>query len=70
MIDYDAGLHSIRSRQGIVVGFFHRVNKILLRKSQIFDLDTIFYSLYYVERSLKTGPSRSMEKSPNDPLPD
>ena len=38
--------HKLRSpsRQGIVRGFFHRENRILFRKSQIFDLDTIFYS--------------------------
>ena len=34
--------HKLRSpsRQGIVRGFFHRENRILFRKSQIFDLDT------------------------------
>ena len=62
-------MSSVLFRHEIFRGFFHRVNRILLRKSQIFDLDTILYSPYYVKKSFKTGPSRSMEKSPNDPLP-
>ena len=41
------------SRDEIVRGFFHRINRILFRKNQIFDIDTIFYSPYYVKKSLK-----------------
>ena len=44
---------AIHTREGIVRGFFHRENRILLRKSQILDLDTILYSMYYVKKSLK-----------------
>ena len=35
-------------RERIVRGFFHRENRILLRKSQIFDLNIISYSQSYV----------------------
>ena len=41
------------TRDEIVRGFFHRINRILSRKNQIFDIDTIFYSPYYVKKSLK-----------------
>ena len=41
------------SRLKIYRGFFHRENRILLRKSQIFDLDTILYSMYNFEKCLK-----------------
>ena len=58
-------------RHEIVRGIFHRENFILLRKNQISDVDTLSYSPYFVkEKFKKTGPSWSMEKSPNDPLPD
>ena len=44
---------SVLARHEILRGFFHRENRILLRKSQILDLDTILYSMYYVKKSLK-----------------
>ena len=43
----------LRFRDEIVRGFFHRINRILSRKNQIFDIDTIFYSPYYVKKSLR-----------------
>ena len=43
----------LADRDEIVRGFFHRINRILSRKNQIFDIDTIFYSPYYVKKSLK-----------------
>ena len=41
------------ARHEILRGFFHRINRVLLRKSQIFNLDTILYLPYYVEKNLK-----------------
>ena len=43
----------IRIRDEILRGFFHREKRILLRKSQIFALDTILYSPYYIKKVLK-----------------
>ena len=43
----------VPSRHEILRGIFHRENRILLRKSQIFDLNTILYSQSYVKKSLK-----------------
>ena len=59
----------LADRDEIVRGFFHRINRILSRKNQIFDIDTIFYSPTMLKKSLKIRSSRSMEKSPKDPLP-
>ena len=40
-------------RHEIFRGFFHRENRIFFRKSQILELDTILYSMYYVKKNLK-----------------
>ena len=54
----------MRIRDEIVRGFFHRINRILSRKNQIFDIDTIFYSPYYVKKKFKKPDLLGLWKNP------
>ena len=51
-------------RHEILRGFFHRENRILLRKSQIFDLDTLFCSLHYCKKKFKKPDLLVLWKNP------
>ena len=51
-------------RHEILRGFFHRENRILLRKSQILDLDTILYSMCYVKKKFKKPDLLVLWKNP------
>ena len=55
---------STLSRDEIVRGFFHRENRILLRKSEIFALDTILYSPYNIKKSFKKPDLLGLWKNP------
>ena len=52
------------NRDEIVRGFFHRINRVLSRKNQIFDIDTIFYSPYYVKKKFKKPDLLGLWKNP------
>ena len=52
------------TRDEILRGFFHRENRILLRKSQIFDLDTLFCSLHYCKKKFKKPDLLDLWKNP------
>ena len=52
------------SRHEILRGIFHRINRVLFRKSQIFDLDTIFYLTYYVKKKFKKPDLLDLWKNP------
>ena len=51
-------------RHEILRGIFHRENRILLRKSQIFDLNTILYSQSYVKKKFKKPDLLGLWKNP------
>ena len=57
-------LQGLADRERIVRGFFHRENRILLRKSQIFDLDTLFCSLHYCKKKFKKLDLLGLWKNP------
>ena len=55
---------SMEKSPGDPRGFFHRENRILLRKSQIFDLNTILYSQSYVKKKFKKPDLLGLWKNP------
>ena len=52
------------TRDEILRGFFHRENRILLRKSHIFDLNTILYSQSCVLKKFKKPDLLGLWKNP------
>ena len=64
LINHKLNLQLIPSRHEILRGIFHRINRVLFRKSQFFDLHTILYLTYYVTKKFKKPDLLGLWKIP------